>query len=120
MRMDEVFHKLADDHERQRSALLFHGAVYRIGNLFEVRARIARLHHDDARRGEHVVVDGYARRIHRAFHFALVDVALTCVDVRCGALPRDVRIVGRGVAGIDKGVKIVGHGVHPVERRGTE
>ena len=114
MGMDEVFHKLADDHEGKRAALLLHAAVDGVRHLFEIGARVARLDDEDAGRGKQVIIYRDARRVHGA----LDTLCLSCGfgiyrAAHAGQLllrrSRDVPVVGRGVARVDKGVEIIRH-----------
>ena len=103
--VDKVFDNLADNHERDVSALLFHALVDGVSRLFQIRADVLRLDDDHARGRKHVVIDGDARRIHGfrcLFRCLLALFALFAYAV-------DVLVVGCRVTGIDHGVKVVRH-----------
>ena len=65
LRVYEVFHKFADDHEREVTALFLHGAMDGVGHIFQVRTYIRLFDYDDARCGQHVVVHRDSRRVCR-------------------------------------------------------
>ena len=46
LRVYEVFHKFADDHEREVTALFLHGAMDGVGHIFQVRTYIRLFDYD--------------------------------------------------------------------------
>ena len=103
MRVDEVFHNLADHHQRDVAALLLHALVDGVGRLLQVGADVLRLDDDHARGRQHVIVDGDTRRIHGACCFFDGHVALVALFAHAG----DVLVVGRRVPRINHGVEVV-------------
>ena len=112
MGVDKVFNNFSDDHQRYAAALLLHATIYRVGDFFEVRADVRGLDHDDARRRQHVIVDGYTRGVHgglgsRAGYVLFgggMDLGRSFLDTG------EVSVVRSGVAGVYKGIKVFRHG----------
>ena len=103
VRVDEVFHNLANHHERDMTALFLHALIDGVGRLFQIGTDVLRLDNDHARRRQHVVVDGDARRIHGARCFFCCVVARDPLFAHTG----NVLVIGRRVSRVDHGVEVV-------------
>ena len=102
-----VFHKFADDHEREVTALFLHGAMDGVGHIFQVRTYIRLFDYDDARCGQHVVfVHRDSRRVCRLRPLRRPRSGAATVGFLYWRCSREVGVVRSRIAGIHKWVEV--------------